>query len=244
MLTEFFKNVTDKFKKKETQDLYYGYYLFGLYTDKPIWDWILWKECMSLIEPVINLSPDIPSITSSQAVPVPYGKDHQFASYNKGSLRFGRMIYNEKNNEKWATKYVNEPNWTYFDTEIVYPTFNYCDKNKVNPDIFIKITNENLTGTVEPEINQSIILLFKTQLVDDDKLKLIEKNIDKLGDKLNVVLSGKITRPASFPSELLPELAVTDYIRLGSYGVVKYDTSDFSDRFKKYGMQTIKKGSR
>jgi hypothetical protein len=244
MLTDFFKSVTDKFKKKETDDLYYGYYLFGLYTDKPIWDWTIWKECMPLIQPVIDLSPDMPTIKSEQAVPVAYGKDNQFVSYNKSSLRFGRMIYNEKSNEKWTTKYINETNWTFFDTEIVFPTFTYCEKNKVHPDIFIKISNENLTGSAQPKINQSLIILFKTKLADDDKLKIIEHNIKALSDKLNVVLSGKITRPVKYPSEYLPELASTDYIRDGSHGVVDYDTSDFSERFKKYGMQTIKKGSR
>ena len=241
MLTDLFKNVSDKFKKEEADDLYYGYYLFGLYTDKPIWDWTTWKECMPLIQPVINLSPDIPSITSSQIVPVTYGKDNQFVSYNKGSLRFGRMIYNEKNNEKWTTKYVNEPNRTYFDTEIVFPTFSYCETNKVHPDIFIKVSNENLTGSAQPKINQSLIILFKTKLADNNKLKTIEQNIEKLSDILNVVLSGKITRPRIYPSEYG---AYTDYIRDGSHGVVDHTTSDFSDRFKKYGMQTIKKSSR
>lgn len=240
MLTNLFKSVTDKFKKKEANDLYYGYYLFGLFEDKPIWDWILWKECLPLIQPVIDLSPEIPSITSSQAVPVAYGKDNQFVSYDKGSLRFGRMAYNEKNNEKWATKYINEPNWTYFETEIVFPTFSYCEKNKVNPDIFIKVSNENLTGSENPKINQSLIILFKTKLANNDKLRTIERNIETLGGKLNVVLSGKITRPSIYPSEYG---AYTDYIRDGSHGVVEHDTLDFSDRFKKYGMQTIKKGS-
>jgi hypothetical protein len=241
MLTDFFKNVADKFKKKETEDLYYGYYLFGLYTDKPIWDWTLWKECMPLIQPVIDLSPDTPSITSSQAVPVAYGKDNQFVSYDKDSLRFGRMTYNDKNNEKWTTKYVNEPNWTYFDTEIVFPTFSYCEKNKVDPDIFIKVSNENLTGSKKPKVNQSLIILFKTKLADYDKLKIIEQNIETLSDKLNVILSGKIKRPSIYPSEYG---AYTDYIRDGSHGVIDYDTSDFSNKFIKYGMQTIKKGSR
>ncbi len=240
MLTDFLKKVTNKFKKKEKEDLYYGYYLFGLFEDKPIWDWTIWKECLPLIQPVIDLSTDIPSITSSQAVPVTDGKDNQYVSYNKGSLRFGQMIYNEKNNKKWTTKYIKEPNWTYFDTEIVFPTFSYCEKNKVNPDIFIKVTNENLTGSAHPKINQSLIVLFKTKLADNNKLKTIEQNIQALSSKINVILSGKITRPNIYPSEYG---AYTDYIRDGSHGVVDYETLDFSERFKKYGMQTIKKGS-
>ncbi len=238
MLNNFLKNITDKFKKKKTEDLYYGYYLFGLYTDKPIWDWTLWKECMPLFQPVIELSSDIPSIVSSQAVPVVLDKDKQSVSYDKGSLRFGKITYNEKNNEKWATKYVNEPNWTFFDTEIVFPTFSFCDKNNVNPDIYIKVTNENITGSENPKINQSLIILFKTKLADNNKLKTIEKNIETLSDKLNVVLSGKIIRPSIYPSEYG---AYIDYIRDGTHGVVEHDIGDFSDRFIKYGMQTIKK---
>jgi hypothetical protein len=241
MLTDLLKNITDRFKKNKKDDLYYGYYLFGLYNNKPIWDWTNWKECLPLLQPIIDLSPDIPSINSSQAVPVSYGKDKQYVSYDKGTLRFGRMIYNEINNEKWTTKYINEPNWTFFDTEIVHPTFSYCEKNKVDPDIFIKISNENLTGSAKPKINQSLIILFKTKLVDSIKLKGIEHNIETLSSKLNTVLSGKIIRPRIYPGEYG---GYTDYIRDGSHGVVSYDTFDFSDRFKKYGMKTITKASR
>ena len=239
MLTDFLNNLSDKFRKKEIGELYYGYYLFGLYKDKPIWNWTEWKECINLIQPIIDLSPDIPSINSTQAIPVTYGKNNQNISYNKGSLRFGKMAFNEKNNEKWTTKYANEPNWTFFDTEIVYPTFSFCEKHRVHPDIFIKITNENLTVKTQPKINQSIIILFKKKLVDSKRLISLEKNIETLSDKINVVLSGKIIRPAVYPSGF--GLA-TDYIRDGSLGVVNHDTLEFSKTFADYGMQTIMKG--
>ena len=75
-------------------------------------------------------------------------------------------------------------------------------------------------------------------------METIEKNIEELGNKMNVLLYGKIIHPPSFPDKYLPEMAVTDYIRDGSHGVVEHNTLDFSDRFKKYGMQTIKRGRR
>lgn len=231
MFTDFFKSIANKFKKKEAGDLYYGYYLFGLYSNKPIWDWENWRECLPLLQPIIDLSPNIPSITSSQAIPVPYGKDNKSVSYNKGSLRFGRMMYNEKNNEKWTTKYANEPNHTFFDTEIVVPTFAHCEKHKTNPDLFIKVANENLTGSAQPKMNQSLIILFKTTLADQNKLKTIEESIEALSDKLNIVLSGKITRPSIYPSEYGN---YTDYIRDGAHGVFDFDTLDFSNRFKQF----------
>jgi len=87
-----------------------------------------------------------------------YGKAKQYASYNKGGLQFGRMIWNEKNNEKWTTKYANEKNWTFFDTEIAFPTRSNCAKNGGNPDLFISVSNENLTGNKKPIIDQAIAI--------------------------------------------------------------------------------------
>ena len=81
-------------------------------------------------------------------------------------------------------------------------------------------------------------MLFKTNLTGTKQLQTIEQHIEALNDKLHVVLSGKIIRPSIYPAEFD---TFTDYIRNGSHGVVDYETADFSERFKQYGMQTIKK---
>ena len=129
---ELLRSILDKVKgksQKKNSATYYSYYLFGLSDGKPIWDWDNWKKCIPLLEPIIDLSPETPYIKTQQSVPVKYGKDSQFVSYDKGSLRFGKMIWSTENNEKWTTRYAKEIQWTFFDTEIAFPTRSHCHKH-------------------------------------------------------------------------------------------------------------------
>ena len=237
MLADFFKNFS--FSKKEPDDLYYGYYLFGLYKNKPIWDWEEWETCIPLIQPIIDLSPELPSISSAQSIPVIYGTNNDYASHNKGKLRFGKMFFTHQDNKNWTTKHAHEAGRTFFNTEIVFPNFSYCQKHKVDPDLFIVISNEKLTNAAEPKINQSIIILIRKNLVRPEKIKMIEQQIEELCEKINVVLYGQIMRPASFKSDY----GYTDYLRDGSHGVVDLDHLDFSERWKNYGMKIIKRNN-
>jgi hypothetical protein len=96
-------------------------------------------------------------------------------------LRFGVMVWNEKNNEKWTTKYVNEKNWEFIDTEIAFPNRSNCHKNHTNPELLITIHNENLTRTSNPKIDQPITIHIKTRLIEPNKLIDIEKYIYQIG---------------------------------------------------------------
>lgn len=233
------KNILGKIKGTKSQStvLYYSYYLFGCSNDKPIWYWENWKKCIPLLQPIIDLSPELPFIKTSQIIPVAYGKDKQFKSFNKGGLSFDRMIWNEINNEKWTTKYVNEDGWTFFNTEIAFPTRSYCHKNNITPDLLITIHNENLNSLQEPIIDQAITIHIKTHLINSKNLIELEKYIYQIGLLLNWKIAGKIKRPTSYASTL--GIGYTDSFWDGAYGVLAIGQEEFSDNYKRYGIEKI-----
>ncbi|MEZ4841911.1 MAG: hypothetical protein R2821_10505 [Flavobacteriaceae bacterium] len=240
---EMFKKLLAKTgigSNKKTTEMFYSYYIFGKFSEKPIWDWKNWKKCSELLQPIIDLSPEIPFIKSSQSIPVVYGKENKYASYDKGSLRFGRMIWNEKNNQKWTTKYSGETNWTFFDTEIAFPTRSNCHKKKTNPKLFITIHNENLTETKNPIINQSLTIHIVSDLLKESDLPKLEMQIEQIGELMNWKIGGKIKRPSSFKSEYG---GFTDSFWDGSYGLLNLESTDFSDNYKRYGIEYFKKAS-
>jgi hypothetical protein len=234
------KNILKKLKGSSIQknpEIFYSYYLFGLYESKPIWDWENWSKYVSILQPIIDLSPETPFIKTGQSIPVTYGKDNQNVSYNKGSLRFGRMIWNDKNNEKWTTKYCKENNWTFFDTEIAFPTRSQCAKNGCNPDLFITVHNQNLSESENPLVNQAITIHIGTHLTDEPELKKIEDSVSELAKLLNTKIAGKIKRPSSYKSEL--GIGYTDSFWDGTHGLLDLNELDFSENYKRYGIEKI-----
>ncbi|MBA6316798.1 hypothetical protein [Cellulophaga baltica] len=241
---ELIKNLMSKIginSKNKKTDMFYSYYIFGKSIDKPIWEWNNWKHVAELLQPIIDLSPELPFIKSSQSIPVKYGKDNKNVSYDKGSLRFGRMIWNESNNKKWTTKYADKEKWTFFDTEIAFPTRSNCHKNNINPKLFISVHNENLTEKEKTNIDQSITIHIENNLIEKSSLIGIEKQVEKIGELLNWKIGGKIKRPVSFKSEFG---GFTDSFWDGSYGLLNSDSTDFSENYKRYGIEYLKKASR
>ncbi len=238
------KNILNLFKKETSNEkttMYYSYYLFGHYNDKPIWNWENWQKCISMLQPIVELCTETPLIKTNQSIPVKYGKDNQFSSYDKGSLRFGKMIWNEENNKKWTTKYSNEENWEFFDTEISYPSRSNCHKNNTNPELLITIHNEDLNHSKENIINQSITIHIQTKIITIEKLKAIEEYIYKIGYSLNCSIAGKIKRQTSYKTDI--GIGYTDSFWDGSYGVLNVNKIEFSDNYKRYGIELMKIGS-
>ena len=223
--------------QENNPNIFYSYYLFGLAETKPIWHWENWEKCIKILQPIIDLSPELPLIKTYQSIPILYG-NNQNLSFNKGSLRFGRMIWNIKDNKKWTTKYSNEKNWTFFDTEIAHPSRSFCDKNKgVNPDWLIFVKNENLTENHEPQINQSISIHVGVHLITENQIPIINNTISELSKLLNVKIAGKLKRPTSYKSEI--GIGYTDSFWNGTQGVLSINALDFSDNYKKYGIEII-----
>lgn len=147
----------------------------------------------------------------------------------------------KKITKKWTTKYSNEENWEFFDTEISYPSRSNCHKNNTNPELLITIHNEDLNHSKENIINQSITIHIQTKIITIEKLKAIEEYIYKIGYSLNCSIAGKIKRQTSYKTDI--GIGYTDSFWDGSYGVLNVNKIEFSDNYKRYGIELMKIGS-
>ncbi len=207
---------------------YYSYYIFGLIKDKPIWDWEIWNRCIIHLDPIVNLSPELPTIKSNQSIPVKVKAKENTVSYNKGTVRFGKMIWNEENNKKWTTKYCKEKDCLFFDAEISYPSRNTCRKTNQKPLLLIIVHNENLGGSKNPNVEQSLTIHINSLIINKEELAEIERHIVLLSEQMKRVRFGKMYRPYNFEN-----------IWMGTYGVLNYDTNNFNENYLKNGIVEI-----
>jgi hypothetical protein len=61
--------------------------------------------------------------------------------------------------------------------------------------------------------------------------------VNKLAQVLNTKLAGKIKRPSSYKSEL--GIGYTDSFWDGTHGLLDLNELDFSENYKKYGIEKI-----
>ena len=111
-------------------------------------------------------------------------------------------------------------------------------KHGTNPDLLIIIHNENLTKTENPKIDQVMTIHIRTTLIHEAKLANIEKCITEIGHLINWRIGGKIKRQTSYPSDL--GIGYTDSIWDGTHNVLALGDEEFSDNYKRYGIQKIK----
>lgn len=148
------------------------------------------------------------------------------------------MVWSEKNNIKWTTKFAKEKGWKFFDTEVAFPTRSHCHKHRTVPDLFITIHNVNLGNNEKPPVDQAITIHLRTNIISLEKLKVIEKSIYQIGALLHWKIAGKIKRPTAYKSEL--GIGYTDSFWDGIFGVLSPDDQGFSDSYKRYGIEVIK----
>ena len=219
------KPIADKVEEKPTLTTYISYYLFGHSIDRPLWHWEEWQHFLTPLQQIVDLSTEVPGIKSTQK------------AHGKGNLSFGNMKWSRENNQKWITKYVGEPGWEFYDTEIAYPSRSACAKSNLAPDILIIIENEALAGTGHRLIDQSITIHIRTALLAPDREPEIDKAVHEIGIAMYQKLMGKIKRPIAFPSEF--GMGYTDSIWEGPRGVFDRQKGDFSDRFRKHGISHL-----
>jgi hypothetical protein len=237
----FFKSLLAGLKTKtKNSNRYLSYYLFGKSNDQPIWIWENWKECIALLDPIVALTSERPFIKTSQSVPVNYGKDKKNVSFDKGSLKFGKMAWNLKNNEKWTTKYSKEKNWTFFDIEIAYPSRSQCQKSGEDPILYISIHNENLLNNPDANFDQAMTIHVRMDLMQNEETDKIDELVSKLGELINWNLGGRMTRTAYIRSKDDSFRGNSDTIWNGTYSALNSENDGFSDLFNYHKIERIK----
>jgi hypothetical protein len=159
----------------------YSVYVFlGTPESKPIWNWESWSSVAPVISDLINFCRGKAALRSNQ-----YSGDGKL-------VRFGRMQWSEKSNQKWTygspTSVIDE-SVKFLSTEAWAPSWGQCEKENLSPDLFISISNESLFGTPESELlfNPVIIMAVETSIASANK-----KLLDELINKLSVITDAKL----------------------------------------------------
>ncbi len=163
------------FKKKEKYRFYHDEYkvwiILTKLTKHKLHDWENWGKCFHILDSVIKKYSDIMSVRTSQSVP----KSSRW-------LSFGRMTWNEKNNIKWTSKYKTgddkKEHLEFFDTEFWSPSWTICDKEKLSPKIFMKVSSAE-NGVLNGLFTESLVIGVKK----DDQI-MPDNVIDSLYNEL------------------------------------------------------------
>jgi hypothetical protein len=206
---------------------YSSYYSFGHSDGDPIWLWKNWQHVVPLLQTVVDLSSGVPSIATN------------LHDANGAPVKFGRMSWNLKHNEKWSTQCAIA-DILFFDTEIAFPSRNKCHTTRgLEPEILIFVENGNLLKSADRNVDQSIIIHISNQRLDVNSLPVIGRSIDGIRRLLNTRIAGDLERPLAFPSKY--GMGYTDAIWHGGHGVLNGEGTDFSDDFKGYGITELRR---
>jgi hypothetical protein len=150
---------------------YRRYRLWVINTDREalLYKWDNWSLLMPSVNKLLKLTRETAFIRTFQA----------FEFQNKW-LGFGRMIWNEGNNEKWATKYrtaEHESKLQFHGTEIWAPDWNQFYERGVPPDIYIKLYN-NPKSLI---LKEGIVIAIPRRLALQQK-EIIEAELFRLTD--------------------------------------------------------------
>jgi len=164
------------FKKKKKFKFYHTeynvYLILNKSTELKIHDWEQWKKCFEELNGVIGNHSEKMNIRTCQS----------FLGSSKW-LSFGRMVWSEKNNIKWTSKYKSGENkienLEFSDTEFWAPSWTICDKENISPSIFIKVdTSEN--GLLKEYFDETILIAVKKDnpIIEIDLIKRIFEKLD------------------------------------------------------------------
>ncbi|WP_312077314.1 hypothetical protein [Chryseobacterium sp.] len=139
--------------------------------DFEIDNWKNWNQIFLLIDSLIKLF----GFENETFI-----RTFQSFEFENNWLGFGRMKWNEQNNQKWTTKYkieeFSDKKSQFFNTEIWSPDWNHYEKTGETPKIFINVYKES-------DSNTGLIIAIKKAHYKQNELLL-----DSLFDKIKKVV--------------------------------------------------------
>ena len=159
---------------------FHTFLLFSYAKNSKIYDWEIWEKCVPIINSLLKYTDHQASILTNQ-----------IDAKVKGYLPFGRMIWSEKNNKKWTSKYRTAPDkvskWHIYDTEIWAPSRNKCLGGKwMVPDFFIKIVNDDNLYKNGAPFNNSMVISIKEEVY----AQMPPESVKLAFEKLYTITSG------------------------------------------------------
>jgi len=150
----------------------YGVHLIVAPEDSPeMCRWENWQLAFPIVDALLELSPDSAAIRTGQTF-----------DRNSKWLRFGRMIWNRRNNEKWTQKYraaeYADRNLRFSYTEIWAPDWNVVYRERRAPDVYVK-----LKTSPAAEVRQTIIVAVREPIYSNS-VQSIRESVDRLAQLL------------------------------------------------------------
>lgn len=151
----------------------YSVYVFlGDSENTPLWHWESWLLVTPLLTKLIDSCRGKGAIRSNQ-----YSSDGTL-------IRFGRMQWSEKSNQKWthgAPLSIADESTKFLSTEMWAPSWGQCEKENQSPDLFISIHSESLGGVPENELNfNPVVILAIETSVEAKNEELVGEVVTKL----------------------------------------------------------------
>ena len=148
-------------------------------SDAHLYLWENWKYIFPLINALVKLSSSKAFIRTNQAL------DHQ-----SNWLGFGRMIWNQENNEKWTKKYREDQyadaQVTFHNTQIWAPDWNKHNETSIPPDNFVHLYN-----IPNDDILKEGIVISMAQRTYTNNRSVVEPALDKL---LNIIPNSTLAK--------------------------------------------------
>lgn len=145
--------------------------------DFEIDNWENWNKVFPLIDSLIKL------IGCENET---FIRTFQCFEFENNWLGFGRMKWNDQNNQKWTTKYKTEEfsdkKLEFFNTEIWSSDWNHYDKTGETPIFFINIYKES-------DLNTGLIIAIKKKHYKQNELSL-----NSLFDKIKIIIPNSNVR--------------------------------------------------
>jgi hypothetical protein len=118
---------------------YETYFFLGEPRAEPLWNWSAWSRAAAALDPVVAAARGAAAVRSMQYLPD-----------RKGTVRFGRIAWNEKGHQKWThgspSTAAESGSWTFLDVQVWAPAWTVCERENQAPDVYFNICNEALSG--------------------------------------------------------------------------------------------------
>src|SRR5690348_12564164 len=150
---------------------YDTYVLLGDTASRPLWHWSSWQQLVPKLDPLVEAARGKAALRSTQFLPD-----------QKGTVKFGRIGWDEKSQQKWTHgSPMSSPasaNWKFCSAELWVPSWTECEREHLAPDLFLTVSSEAATSSA-PAFDPIVILAVARELAGREQI-LVEGVIDQL----------------------------------------------------------------
>jgi hypothetical protein len=194
------------------------------------WSWSEWRPIAQSLQPVIDGCRGKPLLRSVQA-----------ALGTKKWVQFGKLVWSDKHHEKWthgspATAEMSRE-WSFYSTELAAPSLQVSSREKIPPDLFLTLTNEEFRRLGQPvAFNPLFFFALATDMAGSIQNSL-EHTVRELAQRYEALLTVTIDRPWGKPwgsgfTKAIQDMPYTGLFKIGNYHTRPLTLDTFEEKWK------------